>query len=358
MTGAMRMRGVNLGGWFSQVDAIAEKDPEAFTDLPSHIESFLGPEDFARAKAWGFDHVRLPVDYFNLFQGPELTADPVIFRLLDGALDGIQRAGLQIILDLHKCPGHDFLHGSTHAQTFFSDPARRAESKQVWTVLAERYGSRPEVLLEILNEPVAEDSKDWDEVKGEMAAHIRRYAPRSTIVVGSNRWNHPDEFARLTPLEDDHVLYSFHFYSSVLFTHQKAPWITGDIFSVERPYPGDYQIPEGTTHRLPLELGRWDRDRMERSLAEVIRFRERYRVPVACNEFGVYVGGPERSSQLRWMDDFLSVLEAHGIGFSYWNYKNLDFGLLSRGEQLFRDYPQYANPERIDSQLVALLQSR
>jgi hypothetical protein len=74
-----------------------------------------------------------------------------------------------------------------------------------------------------------------------------------------------------------------------------------------------------------------------------------------CNEFGVFVGGADRASQLRWMEDFLSVLEQHEIGFSYWNYKNLDFGLLSQDEPRFADTPQYQNPERLDHELVALL---
>ena len=72
------MRGVNLGGWFSQVDAIQEKDPETFVDLRTHINTFLGKADFQRIKTWGFDHVRLPVDYFNLFEGPALQP---VFRM-------------------------------------------------------------------------------------------------------------------------------------------------------------------------------------------------------------------------------------------------------------------------------------
>jgi endoglucanase len=349
------MRGVNFGGWFSQVDSIAEKDPEAFVDLRTHIESFLGREDFTQVKAWGFDHVRLPVDYFNVFEGPKLDPVPSTLDLLDRAVDGLTSVGLDVILDLHKCPGHDFHEGTRGAQAFFTNPEKREQAKHVWRHLAERYGTRPGVLLEILNEPVAEDSADWDRVKTEMAAHIRRYAPRATLVVGSNRWSHPSEFARLTPLADDNVLYSFHFYASLLFTHQFAPWIENQVFRVRRPYPGDYAVPTDALHRLPLDPGVWNRDRMERELTEVFRFRERHGVAVACNEFGVYVGGADRASQLAWMEDFLSILGTHGVGHSYWNYKNLDFGLVSRGERAFADYPQYQNPERTDAELVEIL---
>lgn len=349
------MRGVNFGGWFSQVDAIQENDPECFIDLASHVQTFLGRADFEQVRAWGFDHVRLPVDYFNVFEGPDLKPVESILSQLDQALDGMTAVGLSVILDLHKCPGHDFHAGCARAQEFFTSPNRREEAKRVWRYLAERFGHRDNVLLEILNEPVAEDSRCWDEVKTEMAAHIRRHAPYSTLVVGSNRWNAASEFAGLTPVADDNVLYSFHFYSPVLFTHQLAPWVDGEVFRQRRAYPGNYRIPEGTQHRLPLESGVWDKARMRSELEPVFQFRKKHRVPVACNEFGVYVGGADRDSQMTWIQDFVSVLEENGIGYSYWNYKNLDFGLVSHNERRFADYRQYANPNRVDRELVELL---
>jgi len=351
------MRGVNLGGWFSQVDAIHEKDPDAFVDLTTHIETFLGRADFARIKAWGFDHVRLPVDYFNVFHGPELKPAEDVLLLLDQALDALAAAGLDVIFDLHKCPGHDFHSGTNQAQEFFSNPTKREEAKRVWQYLASRYGDREHLLLELLNEPVAEQSEQWDAVKDELAALIRRHAPKSTLVIGSNRWNNPGEFARLTPVRDDNVLYSFHFYSPVIFTHQHAPWLNGDVFKTDRPYPGSYSIAPGVQHRVPLELGVWNRERMLEELQAVAQFRERHGVSIACNEFGVFDGGPDRASHLRWMRDFTSILSELKIGFSYWNYKNLDFGLLSQGERAYADFSQYLNRDRIDAELVEILRN-
>jgi hypothetical protein len=43
------------------------------------------------------------------------------------------------------------------------------------------------------------------------------------------------------------------------------------------------------------------------------------------------------------------------VGFSYWNYKNLDFGVVSIGESLHKDLPQYNNAERLDRELAELL---
>jgi len=350
-----RMRGLNLGGWFSQIDCIQEKDPERFSGIREHMETFIGRADLGQIRAWGFDHVRLPVDYFNFFTGSALYPQEWAFELLDRAIAWMQDVDLRVILDLHKCPGHDFHSGTMTPQAFFSDPVCRADAKKVWTYLAERYGGYSHVLLEILNEPVAPDAQTWNRVKDEMFAHIRAHAPRSVIVVGSNRWNSAAEFSELTPVDDDRVIYSFHCYTPVVFTHQLAPWIADPFFQQPRSWPGEYAPPQDVVSRLPHENGRWDIERLRASLRPALEFRERYRVPVACNEFGVYVQ-VERNSRLRWLGDMMTILREADIGYTYWNYKNLDFGVISEGEKLHRNNPEYnANPQHRDDELLALL---
>ena len=184
-----RLRGVNLGGWFSQVDCIEEKDPVGFPGVVGHIKTFLGTSDFKRIHDAGFNHVRLPVDYFNLFKGDNLKPDEQIFALLDKALKDIQDADLDVILDLHKCPGHDFHLASNHEQAFFADANARKDTRKIWAFMAERYSSMPRVMMELLNEPAASDSKVWDKVKDEIFWEIRKHAPKNTIVVGANKWN-------------------------------------------------------------------------------------------------------------------------------------------------------------------------
>jgi endoglucanase len=349
------MRGVNLGGWFSQLDAIEGNDPGTIAAPLKHLAGFLGPEDFRRVKAWGFDHVRLPVDWKVVFDPDGVAPREDALALLDRAVDGLLAEGLEVILDLHKCPGHDFLEGTRHEQPFFTDPALRRDLLAVWGHLAKRYGHRPGVLLEILNEPVAPSYDIWNEVQVELVGHLRRLAPKATLVLASNLWNGAPGFEHLAPVDDPNVLYSFHCYAPLIFTHQLAPWVDGEVFRVRRPYPGTYELPPEAQHRLPMDQGRWDRARLAEHLAPVIRFRQRTGARVACNEFGIYVGGPDRASQLAWIGDMLDLFREHGIGWSYWTYKNLDFGLVSRGEGRFADLPQYANPERLDRELVDLL---
>ena len=350
-----RLRGVNLGGWFSQVDCIQEKDPVGFPGLLPHIESFLGVSDFRRIREAGFNHVRLPVDYFNLFEGDELKPNGAVFALLDKALREIQEADLDVILDLHKCPGHDFHLGSYQEQPFFVDPKAREGACKVWAYMAERYSGQTRVMMELLNEPAGTDSKVWDKVKDELFWAIRKHAPKNTIVVGSNKWNSAREFNVLTPLDDDNAIYSFHTYTPVTFTHQGAAWINDPFFKIKRPWPGDYAPPEnGGTTRLDVEYGVWDKARLQASIQNALDFRAKYDLPVACNEFGVYVQVP-REYQLAWTRDFLDILREADVGYSYWNYKNLDFGIVSKGESLHNGLAQYDNPERLDSELMEML---
>ena len=350
-----RLRGVNLGGWFSQVDCIEEKDPIGFPGVVEHIKTFLGTNDFKRIHDAGFNHVRLPVDYFNLFKGSDFKPDEEIFALLDKALKDIQDADLDVILDLHKCPGHDFHLASNHEQAFFADANARKDTRKIWAFMAERYSSMPRVMMELLNEPAASDSKVWDKVKDEIFWEIRKHAPKNTIVVGVNKWNSAREFEFLTPLDDDNAIYSFHTYTPVTFTHQGAAWIDDPFFKIERPWPGDYAAPEaGGTTRLDVEYGKWDKARLQASIQNALDFRAKYDLPVSCNEFGVYVQVP-RKYQLAWMRDFLDILRDADVGYSYWNYKNLDFGLVSKGESLHNNLEQYNNPERLDTELMNMI---
>ena len=52
------IKGINFGGWFSQC-----------SNEDEHYRTFIGEADFKKVKEWGFDHIRIPVDY-ELFENP------------------------------------------------------------------------------------------------------------------------------------------------------------------------------------------------------------------------------------------------------------------------------------------------
>jgi len=355
---SLRMRGLNMGGWLSQIDAIQEKDPQKFPGIDKHMETFIQEDDFKNVKSWGFDHVRVPVDSYLFFtDDDELLKDRITH--LDKAAELSKKSGLSMILDLHECPGHDFSEATkTPIQKLFveGDDTYIKKTEKIWACLAERYSGDEHVLLETLNEPVAPTPEIWNSIKDRFCRVIRKYAPKSTIITGSNMWNWPDMFSSLTPFDDDNIIYSVHFYEPLLFTHQKAPWMTAKSpeIQIERTYPGDYGDGFIRKYNFVQSPGKWDRKRIAKEFEPVKAFSMKYGAPVICNEFGVYTP-VELDAQLRWYTDLLSVLKEMWIGFSYWNYKNLDFGIISKGESLHENLPQYNNKERINNPVLEVL---
>jgi endoglucanase len=350
-----RIRGINMGGWLSQIDAIQGKDPDKFPGIDRHMETFIGAGDFAHVKIWGFDHVRIPVDSYLFFTEEE---QPVENRLvnLDRTVEYARQNGLKLIVDLHECPGHDFSEATkSPVQKLFSDDDTSIKkTEKIWSYLAERYAQYDFVLFETLNEPVAPTAEIWNKVKDRLCRAIRLHAPRSTIITGSNMWNWPSTFDSLTPFDDDNMIYCVHFYEPLLFTHQNAPWIGNPEIKIVRPYPGDYGPGFVRKYGLTMSAGVWNRERLVKEFEPVNTFRKKYNARIICDEFGVYTP-VELQSQLRWYDDLLSVLKEMEIGFSYWNYKNLDFGIISTGEKLHEHLPQYNNSERINYPLLEVL---
>jgi len=350
-----RMRGLNMGGWLSQIDAIQEKDPDKFPGVDVHMETFIGAADFANVKSWGFDHVRVPVDSYLFFTESD---SPIENRLamLDRAVGFAGQNGLKLVLDLHECPGHDFSEAAeSPVQKLFSGgDTYIKKTEKIWACLAERYGQNDHVIFETLNEPVAPTAEIWNRVKDRLCREIRRHAPKPAIITGSNMWNWPSTYPGLTPYDDGNMIYSVHFYEPLLFTHQNAPWIKNPEIREARTYPGDYGPGFVRKYGLTLSAGSWDRERIAAEFEPVNEFSKKYNVQVVCNEFGVYAP-VELQSQLRWYDDLLSVLKDAGIGFSYWNYKNLDFGIISTGEKLHENLPQYNNAERINKPVLDVL---
>ncbi|MDR1870101.1 MAG: glycoside hydrolase family 5 protein, partial [Treponema sp.] len=209
----VRMRGLNMGGWLSQIDAIQEKDPENFPGIDAHIETFITASDFANVGKWGFDHVRVPVDSYLFFDDNENPL-PSRFAHLDRAANFASQYGLKMILDLHECPGHDFAE-TTHSpvQKLFSDDETYIKkTEKIWAYLAERYGEKEHIIFEALNEPVAPTAEIWNKVRDRLCREIRRHAPKSALIAGSNMWNWPSTFGALTPFDDDNIIYSVHFY--------------------------------------------------------------------------------------------------------------------------------------------------
>lgn len=293
-------RGVNLGGWMSQCDYSRER-----------LDGFITEPDLAQIAAWGFDHVRLPVDY-NVIQNEDGSKKEDGLRRVDAAISLCEKHGLNVVLDLHKTQGFSFDFGE-HEEGFFESEKYQNYYYAVWECFARRYGEKSrQVMFDLLNEVTEERYLEaWKRISRECVRRIRVYAPDTLLLLGSYHWNSVKTVPALDAPYDERVIYNFHFYEPHSFTHQGAYWMDAS-FDRER--------------RLRYAESGASEAFFEDFLAPALEKAAREGTELYCGEYGVIdVVPPEEA--LKWFRDLHTVLERHGIARSLWSYKQMDFGL-------------------------------
>lgn len=294
-------RGINFGGWLSQCDYSEE-----------HLNSFITEPDFAQVAAWGLDHVRIPVDY-NILEQENGTPKEDGYSYLDNALTFCRKYGLHMVLDLHKTAGFSFDEGETESG-FFDSPALQERFFHLWEEIAQRYGSYPqEIAFELLNEVTDKAFMDnWNRIAGECIRHIRAYAPETLILVGGYDNNSAWAVESLDAPYDANIIYNFHCYEPLKFTHQGATW-------TEKIDPDETVAfaESGTTQAYFEEL-----------FADAIAAAKANGTVLYCGEYGV-IDRVSAEDALAWYRMIHEVFEKYGIARSAWCYKEKDFGIIS-----------------------------
>ena len=303
-------KGVNLGGWLSQCDYSAER-----------LDGFITEQDFEQIARWGFDHVRLPVDY-NVIQNKDGSMKPEGLARIDRAMDWSGKYGLRVVLDLHKTQGFCF-DANEREDGFFDSEAEREKFYALWECFAERYGAMPErVVFDLLNEMTEKKYLEgWKSASRECVRRIRRFAPETDVLLGSYLWNNARTLPELDAPYDAHVIYNFHFYEPHIFTHQGAYWMDASFDRARRVSYAESGATEA-----------W----IEDYLAPAIEKAEKEGAELYCGEFGVIdVVPPEEA--MGWYRALLAVFRRHGIAHALWSYKQMDFGLCDARMDGVRD---------------------
>eukprot|EP00434_Breviolum_minutum_P015787 symbB.v1.2.013909.t1/scaffold935.1/size150374/6 len=130
---------------------------QALDVLHRHRETFIQKEDFQAIKNMGLNAVRVPFGYWIVL-GPS-HGDPYegpALNYLDRAVQWAEECDLEVLLDLHGCPGGespDAPCGRVHRGWDWTC-WRRSETLQALEVVARRYCNRPNVKgLAVCNEP-------------------------------------------------------------------------------------------------------------------------------------------------------------------------------------------------------------
>ncbi|AFY83745.1 glycoside hydrolase family 5 protein [Oscillatoria acuminata] len=329
-------RGINLSHWFSQSE----------TYNPFHMENFISDEDLDLLAGLGFQHVRLPVDPALLMDlSNPASLNPEYLGYLDSALDRLLERDLGVIVDLQA--NYDY------KAYLASDDQFVDTFVQFSGTLAQHLSPRdPDFLfLEVLNEPsfnffAPEDIdpvKRWDWVQGEILGAFRSGAPEHTAIATGYDWSGIDGLQKLTPVADPNVVYNFHFYEPMSFTHQGADWID-DHFKLiwDLPYPYNQVECDAVIFRMPDEDLRhiaqsycdqqWNSDKIKARIGLAAAWATEHNVRLTANEFGVYRNFVQEEDRASWMYDVRTALEEYDIGWAMWDYTG-GFGLFDKMDE-------------------------
>jgi endoglucanase len=363
--------GFNLLEYFST-------DPDWMKYFPYKDDGLFLEDDFRWIRDWGFNWVRLPMDY-RFWTGPDLfTIDEKKIEPIDRAVRLGEKYGVHINLCLHRAPGECILDGLDEALTgihvtkektsVYDDPKTLDAFVHQWSYFAQRYkGIAGERLsFNLVNEPVApptpaeqkelerpkpEDfftsdsvrrhKKDYSRVAKAAVDGIRKQDPERWIITDG----YPGSGEPIPDLSDTGILQSCHTYNPVALTHYQCEWARGFVSS-STPLP---------TWPLKDRSGKVTCDRQTlvqafQSWGEI----GQKDVRIHFGEMGCYKHTPP-NVVLAWFDDTLDVLRDLRSGWALWNFRG-PFGVLDT-ERPGTKYENWRG-HQLDRALLSLLQSK
>ena len=241
-------------------------------------DTYVAEDDIRFIKSVGFNTVRVPL-HWRLFMGADGEIGGEGWALLDRVVGWSRAAGLYVMPDLHAAPGgqtgihHD--DGPGYPLMFYV-PRDRDLAIKLWRAIAERYRGNPAILgYDILNEPIAPFhdmvtlNPRLEPFYKRVTTAIREIDPERIVILAGGQWS--TSFSMFGPPFARNLAYTYHAFSAST-----------------------------------------KRDSIQRHL----NFASLHDVPLFIGETGELTDS--------WNDGFRRLHEAHGIGWAFWSYKNLD----------------------------------
>ena len=292
----LHIKGISLGNWLMpegymfkfevaksprQIFAAFERllGPErAAAFWGTFRDTYIGEDDIRFIKSVGFNTIRIPL-HWDLFMTSDGAIEGPGWALLDRVIGWAKAAGLYIIVDLHAAPGgqtginHD--DGPGYPLMFYV-PRDRDLTVKLWQAIAQRYAGDPTILgYDLLNEPIAPYhdiatlNPRLEPFYERITAAIRAVDPGRVAILAAGQWS--SSFDMFGPPFAPNLAYTYHSF-----------WASTKRDSIQRH----------------------------------LNFSNRYNVPLFLGETGELTD--------EWNAEFRKLHEEHGIGWSFWTYKNLD----------------------------------
>jgi endoglucanase len=366
--------GFNLLEYFST-------DPDWMKYFPYKNDGMFLEDDFRWIRDWGFNWVRLPMDY-RFWTAPDLfTINEKQVEPVDRAIRLGEKYGIHVNVCLHRAPGLCILDTMdvkltgievTKEKTdVFTDQRTFDAFVHQWTFFADRYKGIPSQRLSfnLVNEPIVLPNA------AEMA-ELQRHGPVTTAELFSPErlQRHAQDYTRLAKATADAIrvhdpqrlvvsdgypgggspipglfgtgmLQSCHTYNPIQVTHHNCEWARGILTGAE-PVP---------TWPLKDNKGKviCDRQTLETTFHPWAGLPAQG-VPIHFGEMGCYKHTPP-AVVLAWFADTLDVLAELNSGWALWNFRG-PFGVLDTERPGTK--PENWQGHQLDRPLLTVLQKK
>jgi endoglucanase len=297
--------------------------------------SAVNASDFKLLKQLGFKSIRLPVA-FRYFQTNNIPL-PKVIEHIDQIFRLCQLYGFKLIICYHS--------GNLDDNTYV------AENKNIialWSTLTKKYiyQSADNLFFELYNEPPHMNPDIWKNAVYDLVTAIRKLDKNRTLIVGASNFNSIYELSRTTPLSDNNIIYTFHFYEPFFFTHQGAEWIGDQVATTSVPFPYDAANfpplnPKAKSTWGETNYYQYRTDGNEQSVRDKLQIVKnwglKYNVPLLCGEYGAYNKYADSDSRCRYIKAVRQTLKAMNIPGILWDY-NTNFSIFD-GKPSLRNMP-------------------
>jgi endoglucanase len=274
-------------------------------------------QDFQIVADWGFDFVRLPLNY-NVWTDPgelyKLREDRL--EWIDQAIAYGQKYQIHVCLNFHRAPGY-CVHGWPQEPfNLWQDEEALKVCSHHWAALSRRYRHIPNRNLSFnpLNEPQGVDAKTYRRVMGGIVEAIREADP-GRLIIADGLEMAAKPVPELTELE---ICQSLHAYLPFEVSCWKGEWWGG---AAEWPRP---------TWPLHVNSELWDKQKLYRDFIEPWQAVEAMGVGVHGGEAGSYRWTPQPVA-LAWTKDWLDLFKEAGWGWAIWCLRDDGWGPLNSG---------------------------
>ena len=236
----------------------------------TRYDTNFNEKDFRTISEWGFNFVRIPVDYRILISGGNWNnINENALQRLDKAVEFGMKYNIHVNINFHRAPGFTVASPAETTDLWTQRGPQEAFAR-LWGILAERYKNISNEFLSfnLVNEPPAVDEAVHAAVMKKAADAIRAKDPKRLIIADGREFGYRPS----TMIRDLGIVQSTRGYYPNTVSHYGAEWMEGS---------SNYPAPAWPVIMVPRYLYALEKTDVPRSVYSIrFNFNEAYNLDI------------------------------------------------------------------------------